>query len=78
MTLIIPQCIFCKLYRRGGEGPTCTAFPDGIPKAILTNQHDHRKAYPGDNGVRFDPVDADAAEIVDALFRQPRGDDAKP
>jgi hypothetical protein len=38
------------------DGAMCAAFPDGIPDAILTNQHDHRKPYPGDNGVRFEPL----------------------
>lgn len=29
------------------------AFPEGIPDAIWGGGFDHRKAFPGDNGVRF-------------------------
>jgi hypothetical protein len=34
----------------------CLAFPEEIPGAILKNQHGHRELYPGDNGIRFEPV----------------------
>lgn len=64
----ISQCAYCRHKR---SGPTCTAFPDGIPTAILSNGHDHRRPYPGDHGVRFEPFDADAAALVAEMF----GDD---
>jgi len=31
----------------------CNAYPEGIPKAILTNKVDHRKPYRGDHGIQF-------------------------
>lgn len=51
----ISQCADCRHKR---VGATCAAFPSGIPKAILLNEHDHRKPYPSaskptDNGIRF-------------------------
>jgi hypothetical protein len=59
------QCEACKRYR--GD-TTCSAFPDGIPVVILQNKHDHRAHYPGDHGTRFEPIDAEAARIVDEMF----------
>jgi hypothetical protein len=47
------QCIFCA--HKSDEGAFCAAFPDGIPKVILTNGFDHRRPYPGDNGIRYEP-----------------------
>lgn len=43
---------------------TCTAFPDGIPNALDMAGADHRAPLPGDHGVRFQPVDAAAAQYV--------------
>ncbi len=43
-------CDICEHHR--GEGK-CNAFPDGIPDDILYLYYDHRKEYPGDNGIRF-------------------------
>lgn len=53
------QCVECKHH---GEELTCTAFPDGIPAIILTGEHDHTKPYPGDNGIRFEPINPDQQE----------------
>ena len=35
---------------------TCTAYPKGIPDPILTGKVSHKKPYPGDNGIRFEPI----------------------
>lgn len=48
--LKISQCAACAHKK---DGATCTAFPKGIPDAILLNQHDHRKPFKGDNGILF-------------------------
>ena len=34
--------------------PTCAAFPDGIPPAVLDNELDHRQPIDGDHGIRFE------------------------
>jgi hypothetical protein len=58
--MMLPQCLKCKhlLPRGPGELMHCSAFPDEIPSSILKNEHDHRAPYPGDNGIRFEPVAA--------------------
>lgn len=45
------QCIHCRHYL---GGLTCTAFPQGIPKEILSGEHDHREPYDGDQGIRWE------------------------
>lgn len=56
------QCVTCALYiaatrDRGrffaGGGPTCAAFPTGIPDEIYQNFYDHREPYVGDGGIRW-------------------------
>ena len=51
--LIVAPCTTCK-YK--GRGATCTAFPDGIPAAILSGKNSHTKPYPGDHGIQFEPM----------------------
>ena len=36
--------------------PNCKAFPNGIPKKILTGEYDHTKSVDGDNGIVFEPI----------------------
>ena len=58
----VPNCLSCKHFIESfptppGEEATwmrCLAF-DRIPAEIVNNQFDHRKPYPGDRGIRFEP-----------------------
>jgi len=55
MIVLTPLCHRCLHWRRDEfDGFRCAAFPDGIPSAILEGDHDHREAYDGDGGIRFE------------------------
>ena len=58
-----PICAICTRvdWRKGG--PVCTAFPEGIPDAITEGLFDHRRAYPGDGGVRFELAEGKADSL---------------
>lgn len=62
-----PMCFGCTRFdARNPDVLSCTAFPDGIPEPIILSVRDHRKPYPGDNGLQFDPkAPADAAYAAD-------------
>ena len=49
-----PACLMC---RHLAADWTCSAFPDGIPGPILSGENDHREPFPGDNGIRFEPLE---------------------
>lgn len=52
------QCITCKHKWPGAL--QCNAFPDGIPVEIVTGEHDHRKPFDGDGGIRYEPAEPEA------------------
>ena len=62
--IVLPQCVFCR-HSHMPELATCDAFLDGIPEDILQRGVDHRKPYPGDQGIRFEPK-SEAAHMFNA------------
>lgn len=50
-------CSRCRHLTSPVEPRTCTAFPGGIPGEIWDGEHDHRTPFPGDHGIRFEPVE---------------------
>ena len=52
---IMHQCAYCR-HLQGQRGATiiCAAFPQGIPVEIVDNEFDHKQAYPGDHGTRWE------------------------
>lgn len=52
--LRVSQCTFCA--HRSPDGTSCEAYREAIPVEILYNLHDHRTHFPGDNGIRYQPV----------------------
>jgi len=54
-----PQCLCCKHYRdfTPAGARRCDAFPDGIPREILSMEVSHQFEYPGDHGIRYEKQD---------------------
>jgi len=57
-TYAAPECMECRHLHRDPNATTntCDAFPGGIPEPLILGQRLHRKPYPGDHGVRFEPA----------------------
>jgi len=56
MTIKAPNvCVVCKHIHKE-NWTTCDAFPDGIPEPTLSGRNNHKKPYPGDNGVVFQHI----------------------
>ena len=72
MTVPIISCPYCKNLTEDltAEGRrTCTAFPGGIPDAINAGENHHIEPFPGDGGIRFDPIEGaeDIASLINSF-----------
>lgn len=54
-----PLCLNCKNFNKTVDDFTCSAYPEGIPMAIIQSSADHRLPLSGDNGIHYDPIDPD-------------------
>jgi hypothetical protein len=52
--IVSPRCTSCR-HSNLPDSATCTAYPKGIPDAILQKGFDHKNPYPGDHGIRYEP-----------------------
>jgi len=58
-----PQCTYCVHLTDVGR---CRAFPAGIPASILMGDFDHTEPYPGDHGIRYEPLkDKQRSPVLD-------------
>jgi hypothetical protein len=71
-----PICVACKHFQgwsKTGFGGTCSAYPDGIPNAILMNEANHTRAIAGDQGIHFAPRTKQDAGYPAIVFSGPKG-----
>lgn len=54
------QCATCRNWTQNVQ---CKAFPDLIPEAIRTGQHDHREPFPNDHGILYDPIPGSPGDV---------------
>jgi hypothetical protein len=67
-TVAPPICSGCAHLMGDLKDPKCAAFPAGIPWPILLSETDHRKPYPDDLGIQFDPKTPDDAKYAERMF----------
>ena len=53
--MVSRTCTACRHFHADVDR-TCAAFPNGIPLEIWKAENGHRKPYPGDHGIRFEPI----------------------
>ncbi len=52
---VIPVCVECIHWDVGEE--TCNAFSRAIPDDIFIFGNPHTNPFPGDGGIRFEPIE---------------------
>jgi hypothetical protein len=57
-----PLCLTCRHRTPDPERPRCEAYPEGIPGDIFWEGYDHRRPFPGDRGITYDPIRPGDAE----------------
>jgi hypothetical protein len=50
--------------RRSDGSRFCEAFPEGIPTAIVDDGFDHRKPFPGDNGILWELQPGEERDLI--------------
>jgi len=64
MQAAAPICLKCKHFHRENKNEfVCDAFPVEIPEVIVLGLDDHKEPYPGDNGIQFEPLDAEQTKV---------------
>jgi hypothetical protein len=51
-------CGNCKHINSHTLWTTCAAFPEGIPGLFANGEELHDKPWPGDHGIRYEPIAA--------------------
>jgi hypothetical protein len=63
-----PICGGCKNLIGDLRDPRCRAFEKGVPWEILLSQVDHRKPFPGDLSIQFEPKTPEDAKYAETMF----------
>ena len=54
---VTTQCENCKNRFKTLGTPRCRAYPDIIPIQLYEQLVSHKKPFPGDNGIMFEPTE---------------------
>lgn len=68
MTELAPACYWCRHFRRHVIGETCSAFPNGIPEELISDQVLHTGSVDGDGGLRFELGDDIPQHLFDEFY----------